>query len=264
MVGNFRDWSEFIELLTRHRVRFIIVGAHALAALGRPRHTGDLDVFIEPAKKNAERLGRTLRDFGFEGAADAAHLFAESGKMMRLGREPVRIDVTTEMSDLTFEEAWRGSFRRRVGRRLVRFLGRAEYIKNKRAAVRNVTVWALSPEGEPGDYKECAALLDTGATQTTISRAILGDIDHAVLPRQHTFVNGRRVPVALIAAQLEADDRSDGLCEPLVLVVAVSDAIVKKAAPAEMILGHDYFQRAEAIIRYTRPHKVGCSPKRRR
>lgn len=137
MVGNFRDWSDFIASLRRHRVRFIIVGAHALAALGRPRNTGDLDVFVEPSPANARRIGAALRSFGFEGAAEAAHEFSSPGKMMTLGREPVRIDITTDMSDLTFAEAWRGRIKRRVAGKMVPFLGRQEYIKNKRAASKN-------------------------------------------------------------------------------------------------------------------------------
>jgi hypothetical protein len=38
-------------------VRFLIVGAHALAAHGRPRATGDLDVLVDPTPRNARRLG---------------------------------------------------------------------------------------------------------------------------------------------------------------------------------------------------------------
>jgi predicted nucleotidyltransferase len=134
MVGSSRDWSEFIASLNRHRVRFIIVGAHALAVLGRPRHTGDLDVFVQPTTANAEKVADALRDFGFEGAANAAWELVEPSKMMTLGREPVRIDITSEMSDLTFEEAWKSRIRRRIGGYVVAFLGRAAYIKNKRAA----------------------------------------------------------------------------------------------------------------------------------
>jgi hypothetical protein len=134
MVGSSRDWSEFIASLNRQRVRFIVVGAHALAVLGRPRHTGDLDVFVQPTAANAERVAAALRDFGFEGAADVAWQLAELGKMMTLGREPVRIDITSEMSDLTFEEAWKSRIRRRIGGYSVAFLGRAAYIKNKLAA----------------------------------------------------------------------------------------------------------------------------------
>lgn len=133
-VERSHDWSEFIASLSRHRVRFIIVGAHALAVLGRPRYTGDLDVFIDPTLDNSQRLANAFRDFGFDGAADEAWQLAQPGKMMTLGREPCRIDVTTDMTDLTFQEAWQGRIKRRIGRHLVSFLGREQYIKNKLAS----------------------------------------------------------------------------------------------------------------------------------
>ncbi len=49
------DWSECIGLLCAHRVRFLVVGAHALAASGRPRATQDIDLWVEPSEENARR-----------------------------------------------------------------------------------------------------------------------------------------------------------------------------------------------------------------
>jgi hypothetical protein len=115
-------------------VKFIIVGAHALAALGRPRHTGDLDVFVEPTVANVQKVESALRDFGFDAAADQAYQFAEPNKMMILGREPVRIDITNSLTGITFEEAWRGRSTHRIGDHQVAFLGRSEFVKNKRAS----------------------------------------------------------------------------------------------------------------------------------
>ena len=45
-------------------VRFIVVGAHAMAVHGVPRATGDLDVWIECTGANAARAWRALLDFG--------------------------------------------------------------------------------------------------------------------------------------------------------------------------------------------------------
>jgi hypothetical protein len=59
------DFKEFLRLLLSHRVRFVIVGAHALAAHGKPRFTGDIDVLVEPTKANATRVLAALADFGF-------------------------------------------------------------------------------------------------------------------------------------------------------------------------------------------------------
>jgi len=148
--GSSRDWNEFIASLLDRRVRFIIVGAHALAALGRPRYTGDLDVFVEPIRPNIARLRAALADFG---APTSEGIFELAGgdRMLTIGREPVRIDIMTGISGVTFEEAWRGRARHRLGGRLVNFLGRTEYLKNKRAS-------AVNPRRTAKDLADIALL----------------------------------------------------------------------------------------------------------
>jgi len=137
-VGNSRDWLDFIGSLKRQGVKFIVVGAHALAALGKPRHTGDLDVFVAPTVANVEKVASALRDFGFDAAADAAYQLAEPHKMMTLGREPTRIDITNTLSGITFDEAWEGRAGHQIGDYVVAFLGRREFVKNKHASSENV------------------------------------------------------------------------------------------------------------------------------
>ena len=89
------DWSEFISLLFAHRVRFLIVGAHALAANGRPRATQDLTFGLEPTSENAERIGAALVAFGFPALGAATAEFAQPNRMATLGRPPLRIDAMT-------------------------------------------------------------------------------------------------------------------------------------------------------------------------
>ena len=130
------EWSEFIALLCAARVRFLIVGAHALAVHGRPRATGDLDILVEPTPANAARLATALKGFGFSDLARQTTELATPDRMATLGRPPLRIDVMTSISGVSFDEAW-------AGRRIVRFgghrigvLGRREFERNKRAAGR--------------------------------------------------------------------------------------------------------------------------------
>jgi hypothetical protein len=136
-IGAFPpDWHEFIGLLSSNRVRFVVVGAHALAAAGRPRATQDLDILVDPTERNAERLGRALRAFGFPALADQAKRFSCIDRMATLGRPPLRIDIMTSISGITFADAWTGRRRVRLGRLAVPFLGRRELVKNKSAAGR--------------------------------------------------------------------------------------------------------------------------------
>ena len=59
----FQDWSEFLRLLTLHRVRFLLVGGHALAVHSRPRHTEDLDLFVDATVVRSE-----VRKWGYRGS----------------------------------------------------------------------------------------------------------------------------------------------------------------------------------------------------
>src|SRR5690606_27466704 len=88
---------EFIGLLIDHRERFLIVGAHAVAANGRPRATQALDVWVEPTRANAERLCEALRKFGFDALGDAVEEFSSPERMASLGNYPMRVDVMTSI-----------------------------------------------------------------------------------------------------------------------------------------------------------------------
>lgn len=130
------DWNEMFRWLSTHGVRFIVVGAHAVAANGRPRATQDLDLLIEPTPENARRLGDALRAFGFPALADQSEAFAELDRMATLGTPPLRIDLMTSIDGVTFEEAWRGRLVGRMGEHEVPFLGLEELRRNKRASGR--------------------------------------------------------------------------------------------------------------------------------
>jgi len=147
------DWSEFIGLLKSRGVRFVIVGAHALAANGRPRATQDIDFFVDPTTENAERLGEALRDFGFPALADEANRFAEHDRMATLGAPPLRIDIMTSITGVTFEEAWDTRLTASFGVHEVPFLGRDALRRNKKASSRpkDMADIALLDEIEPNE-----------------------------------------------------------------------------------------------------------------
>jgi hypothetical protein len=130
------EWNEFIGLLCAARVRFLIVGAHALAVHGRPRATGDLDILVDPTPANAARLASALKDFGFAALARKTKDLATPDRMVTLGRPPLRIDVMTSISGVSFADAWRGRQRVRFGDHRVGILGRPDFERNKRAAGR--------------------------------------------------------------------------------------------------------------------------------
>jgi hypothetical protein len=145
------DLKEFLLCLRGHDVVFVVIGAHVLATLGRPRYTGDIDVLVQPTKANAKRLARALGEFGYpELAARAAEHFAVEERMARLGHPPVGIDILTSSTGISFSEAWRGRQTIRIGGKAIAFLGLAEYVKTKRACGRTKDLLDLALLEEAG------------------------------------------------------------------------------------------------------------------
>jgi hypothetical protein len=130
------DFVDLLRAFVAADVRFLIVGAYALALYGRPRATGDLDVWIDATPENARRVMRALADFGapLTGVAEAD--FSAEGVVYQIGVPPGRIDVLTTLSGLTFEEAWPGRQRHAFGPIDVDFIGRDAFLRNKRAVGR--------------------------------------------------------------------------------------------------------------------------------
>lgn len=147
------DSREFLCCLADHRVRFVVLGGHVLATLGRPRYTDDLDVLVEPTTANASRLAKALTAFGYPelGAQAAAH-FSEPERMATLGRPPVAVDILSSTPGITFAEAWAGRQRLKVEGRSVGFLGLAEFVKTKRACGRPKDLLDLELLREAGLY----------------------------------------------------------------------------------------------------------------
>jgi len=130
------DWKEFLSLLNAKRVRFVVVGAHALAAHGQPRFTGDLDVLVEATSSNAKKVIEVLRAFGFASLKISERDLDHSGMVVRLGQPPVGIDILTSITGVSFAVAWKNRVRTVLGGVRVAVLSPADFIRNKRAAGR--------------------------------------------------------------------------------------------------------------------------------
>jgi hypothetical protein len=130
------DFVDLLRAFIAADVRFLIVGAYALALYGKPRATGDLDVWIEATPDNAVRVMRALAAFGAPLADVSVDDFSREGVIYQIGVPPGRIDILTELTGLTFAEAWPGRMRRPFGEIEVDFIGRDAFIRNKRATGR--------------------------------------------------------------------------------------------------------------------------------
>jgi hypothetical protein len=130
------DFVDLLRAFAAAEVRFLVVGAYALALYGRPRATGDLDVWIDATSDNADRVMAALASFGAPTAQISAADFAQPGVVYQIGVSPGRIDILTELTGITFAEAWPGRIRRPFGDLDVDFIGRDAFLRNKRATGR--------------------------------------------------------------------------------------------------------------------------------
>jgi hypothetical protein len=130
------DFVDLLRAFVAADVRFLIVGAYALALHGRPRATGDLDIWVDATPENAQRVMRALAAFGAPLADIRVDDFAREGVTYQIGVPPGRIDILTELTGLTFAEAWPERLRRPFGEIEVDFIGHAAFVRNKRATGR--------------------------------------------------------------------------------------------------------------------------------
>lgn len=131
------DWREFLSLMISKRVKFLLIGGHAVSVHARPRVTEDLDVFVEVSPTNAKRLRSVLVDFGFGEAAPSVEELLVEGKVFMVGVPPWRIDILTKISGVRFETAWNNRVRLRLSVGTINVIARRDLIRNKRASGRD-------------------------------------------------------------------------------------------------------------------------------
>jgi hypothetical protein len=127
------DFKEFIALLNRHDVRYLIVGGFAFSFHAEPRFTKDIDFFIEGSAENADRVLKALADFGFSDLDLTKDDFIKPGEVVQLGVEPVRIDIMTSASGIDFASAWKNRVEGKYGDTKAFFISKADLIHNKAA-----------------------------------------------------------------------------------------------------------------------------------
>jgi hypothetical protein len=93
-------------------------------------------VFIRPTSDNAERLLDAVQTFGFPTADLRAEQIVDGRRILQMGEEPLQIHVMSAISGVSWDDAWRDHVTGACGRRVVAFLGRDSFLRNKRAAAR--------------------------------------------------------------------------------------------------------------------------------
>ena len=102
------DTREFLRLLDRQQVEYLIVGGEAVIFHGHVRLTGDVDFFYSVDDANVERLYNVLLEFwngDIPGSIEVSDL-AIRGQIIQFGVPPNRIDLLNEIDGVAFRDAW--------------------------------------------------------------------------------------------------------------------------------------------------------------
>ncbi|MGB8520566.1 MAG: hypothetical protein WCD38_10445 [Candidatus Tumulicola sp.] len=144
------DFKELLSLFNEERVRYLIVGAFALAYFGRPRYTKDLDIWVDPAGDNPARVFRALATFGAPLGNVSVEDFGDEDTVFQIGVEPLRIDILAGISGVAFGGAWSRRVHAEYAGVAVNIISRDDYVANKTAS------------GRPHDLRDIETLLEDG------------------------------------------------------------------------------------------------------
>lgn len=131
-----QDFIDFVQLLNDHQVKYMVVGAYALSVHGRPRHTGDLDIWIKPDAENAGKMVRVIAEFGFGQLGLTENDFLRENYVTQLGYPPLRIDILNAISGVEFDEAYSARFETEVDELEISFISANDLIRNKQSVGR--------------------------------------------------------------------------------------------------------------------------------
>lgn len=101
-----QDFKDFLRLLNVHQVEYLLIGGYAVGYFGYPRATADMDIWIAMNSANAEKVVTVLKEFGFDLPDLSVDLFLKEWQIVRLGMPPVRIEISTTISGVNFEECF--------------------------------------------------------------------------------------------------------------------------------------------------------------
>ena len=131
-----RDYEDLFSVLNAAKIKYLVIGAHAVAFYAEPRFTKDLDVWIPAALNDPQRVYQTLKAFGAPLKGVAVKDFEDPTVILQIGVAPVRIDILVGLPGISAESAWKHRKRSRYGKTPMYILGLEELIQAKKTAGR--------------------------------------------------------------------------------------------------------------------------------
>lgn len=132
-----KDFHDFISMLNNHEVEYMVVGGYALAFHGKPRHTGDLDIWINTSEDNATKIVKVLDEFGVGSLGLSKADFLREGYISQIGYPPLRIDILNSIDGISFLAAYRNKQTLKLKDIQIDYIGLQDLILNKKASGRS-------------------------------------------------------------------------------------------------------------------------------
>jgi hypothetical protein len=130
------DYKEMLQILLNNEIKFLIVGAYAMAAYGYPRATGDFDLWIEASLENSKKIYKSLSEFGAPISNITEETFSEKGIIFQIGVAPRRIDIITHIDGVDFKEAYESRKNIEIENLPLPFISKENLIRNKQSTGR--------------------------------------------------------------------------------------------------------------------------------
>jgi hypothetical protein len=139
-----KDFEDFFKILNKNKVQYLVVGGYAVIYYSEPIATKDIDIFINPTKKNSEKVYKSIKEFFGVSIKDLSkHDFAKPGIIYQIGISPNRIDILNKIKGISFKKAWKNKKFFKYGKEKVWVIGKEDLIKNKKLLKREQDILHL-------------------------------------------------------------------------------------------------------------------------
>lgn len=103
----FQDFKEFIQLLNKHKVKYLLVGGYAVSMYSRPKSTQDIGIFFERSEQNAKKILKVLDEFGLSSLGITLQDLIKKDRVIQMGVAPLRIDLMNSIECVEFSSAYK-------------------------------------------------------------------------------------------------------------------------------------------------------------
>lgn len=91
------DIQNFLTLLIKHEVEFMLIGGLAVNFHGYSRATGDVDIWLKDTRENRKKLILSLQDYGIRGSEAIENIPLIAGFSEVMLDSGIYLDIMTEM-----------------------------------------------------------------------------------------------------------------------------------------------------------------------